>query len=48
MNPMAKATRLHSRKRRTASKNEVKKVAQAASVESEEQRNLRHAEAFAI
>jgi hypothetical protein len=43
---MAKATRVHSTPRRTASKIKAKKLAKPASVESEEQRNLRHAKAF--
>jgi hypothetical protein len=43
---MAKATRVHSTPRRTASKIKVKKSTKSASAESEEQRNLRHAEAF--
>jgi hypothetical protein len=37
---------VHSTPRRTASKIKAKKVAEAASAESDEQRNLRHAEAF--
>jgi hypothetical protein len=41
---MAKATRVHSTPRKTASKIQHKK--RAKSPESEEQRNLRHAEAF--
>jgi hypothetical protein len=43
---MAKATRVHSTPRRTASKIKVKKSAKSASAESEEQRNLRHGKAF--
>jgi galactokinase len=42
--PMTKAKRVLSTPRKTASKNQTKK--RAKSVESEEQRNLRHAEAF--
>ena len=43
---MTKADRVLSTPRRTASKIKVKKIAKSASAESEEQRNLRHAEAF--
>jgi hypothetical protein len=43
---MAKANRVHSTPRRTASKIKVKKIAKSASAESEEQRNLRHGKAF--
>jgi hypothetical protein len=44
LNPMTQADRVLSTPRRTASKNRVKKVAEA--VENTEQRNLRHGEAF--
>jgi hypothetical protein len=43
---MAKATRVYSTPRRTASKIKVKKLAKPASAESQEQRNLRHGEVF--
>jgi hypothetical protein len=43
---MTTAKRVLSTPRRTASKIKVKKSAKPASAESEEQRNLRHAEAF--
>jgi hypothetical protein len=46
-NPMAKAKRVHSTPRRTASKIQAKKPAKPAKpAESDEQRNLRHAKAF--
>jgi len=43
---MAKATRVHSTPRRTASKIKVKKLAKPASAESQEQRDQRHGGAF--
>jgi len=42
---MPKAAKASSTPRQTASKIKVKKIAKSASAESEEQRNLRHAEA---